>query len=240
MSTFRQHFQNAHVVLPVIHAINLHQVRTNAERAMEAGADGVWLINHHQHVHGGKLVEWAEALVAIHPSLWVGINRLDEPARAAFGRLSSAVKGVWTDNAHIDERASGREQRAATGILSARERAGFSGVYFGGFAFKGQRMVADLEAGAKLATSFMDVVTTSGPQTGTAPSTEKVRAIREAIGDFPLAVASGISPENVHLFLPYVDAFLVASSIIQQRSDLELFDTARLRVLVRAVRSYHG
>lgn len=236
MTIFRQHFQNPQVILPVIHVINQHQVRTNADRAIEAGADGIWLINHHEHVTGQKLVDYADMLTGVYPDLWVGINRLDEPSRNAFYGLTSAVKGVWTDNAQVDERKAAREQNAAVSIMSARDRSHFRGVYFGGFAFKGQRLVTDLGAGARIATSFMDVVTTSGPQTGTAPSTEKVQSIRDAIGDFPLAVASGISPENVHLFRPYVDAFIVATSIITPRSELELFDPARLRALIQAAR----
>ena len=58
--------------------------------------------------------------------------------------------------------------------------------------------------------------------------------MKEAIGDHPLAIASGISLENVEQFLPYSDAFLVATSLLKPGT--EDFDPQRVKDLVRAVR----
>ena len=66
---------------------------------------------------------------------------------------------------------------------------------------------------ARRAKPWMDVITSSGPGTGYAASVEKAKALRSGAGAHPLALASGVSPENVDGFLPYVDAFLVASEI---------------------------
>jgi predicted TIM-barrel enzyme len=44
----------------------------------------------------------------------------------------------------------------------------------------------------------------------------------------PLAVASGIRCENVELFLPHVDAFLVASDIEERLGVLSLSRTREL------------
>ena len=59
----------------------------------------------------------------------------------------------------------------------------------------------------------MDVVTSSGRGTGIAADIEKVRILREAIPDTPLGLASGVTPENVGAYLPYVEAYLVATGI---------------------------
>ena len=59
----------------------------------------------------------------------------------------------------------------------------------------------------------MDVITSSGPGTGYAATVEKAKALRSGASGHPLALASGVSPENVDGFLPYVDAYLVASEI---------------------------
>lgn len=61
--------------------------------------------------------------------------------------------------------------------------------------------------------SKMDVITTSGPGTGQPASVNKIARIRSYIGDFPLALASGVNKDNKKLFEPYVDYMLVASSI---------------------------
>jgi predicted TIM-barrel enzyme len=81
----------------------------------------------------------------------------------------------------------------------------------------------------------MDVVTTSGPGTGHAAEVEKIRRMKQALADAPLAIASGIAPENVGHYLPYADAFLVATGI--SRSFTEL-DATRVRLLVECVRSF--
>ena len=53
----------------------------------------------------------------------------------------------------------------------------------------------------------------SGPGTGDAATVEKSKALRAGSGAHPLVLASGVSPENAAGFLPYVDAYLVASEI---------------------------
>jgi predicted TIM-barrel enzyme len=122
-------------------------------------------------------------------------------------------------------------------------------LYFGGVAFKHRAHIPDERLGAvaaEAAASGVDVVTTSGTQTGTPPTVEKIRRMweglasdriaaavpaylaRKVVTRHPLAVASGITPKNVRPFLPYVDAFLVASGI---ESKFGVFDPARVRAL---------
>lgn len=84
-------------------------------------------------------------------------------------------------------------------------------------AFKKQRVVSPEHYGlsASIATSFMDVVCTSGVKTGSAPDLEKIKSIRQGCGrDRVLAIASGITPENVIDFLPYANCLLVATGTI--------------------------
>jgi predicted TIM-barrel enzyme len=80
----------------------------------------------------------------------------------------------------------------------------------------------------------MDVVTTSGPGTGEAASVEKIRTMKNALGDFPLAIASGLTPENVGDFRDLADCFLVASGISSSWTD---FDPVRIKDFVQAARS---
>jgi predicted TIM-barrel enzyme len=88
---------------------------------------------------------------------------------------------------------------------------------FGGVAFK--YIAPDLsgEALAEACTEAkerVNVATTSGERTGSPPSIQKLVAIRSALkGEIPLAVASGVTEENAISLFPYVDKFLVSSSI---------------------------
>jgi predicted TIM-barrel enzyme len=80
----------------------------------------------------------------------------------------------------------------------------------------------------------MDIVTTSGSGTGQSAHVDKIRSMKRAIDPFPLAVASGITPENVPQYLPISDCFLVATSISLSWSEL---DPERVATLVSRVRS---
>ena len=104
-------------------------------------------------------------------------------------------------------------------------------------AFKYQRLIYDLRQAAVKATPYMDVVTTSGPGTGHAAAVAKIRLMKQALGDFPLAIASGVTPENVADYLPYADCFLVATGISRSFEELE---PERVKLLVRNIRGWAG
>ena len=120
-------------------------------------------------------------------------------------------------------------------ILEARDAIGWMGLYFGGVAFKYQRRVNNLRSAARNARDYMDVVTTSGPRTGLAADIEKIRIMKKALDDFPLAIASGITPENVTEYLPYSDCYLVSTGISR---NFEEFDPNLVELLVQTVPKY--
>jgi len=233
VTRYRRTFQNRHVVLPVIHVETQDMALRNAELAREAGADGVFLINHS--TTSSRLLDIHSALTRRLNDWWIGVNCLDLDPLEVFARISRDVSGVWVDNAMIDERTD--SQPEARSVLQAQMSKGFSGLYFGGVAFKYQRHVADPRSATIAAAKFMDVVTTSGPGTGQPAHVEKIRAMKEALTDSPLAIASGITPDNVAEYLPYSDCYLVATGI--SRSFVAL-DRDLLKALIDRVRSYDG
>ncbi|MBI3987468.1 MAG: adenine phosphoribosyltransferase [Lentisphaerae bacterium] len=228
---YRDVFANQHVVLPVIHVESLEQALRNVRIAHDAGADGVFLINHGS--SSSDLLAVHEEVWKEYPDWWVGVNCLDLNPSEVFARVSEHVAGVWADNAMIDE--NREDQFGAKAILEAKQKSGWKGLYFGGVAFKYQRQVNKLRPAARIASRYMDVVTTSGPGTGKAADVEKIRDMKNAIGDFPMAIASGITPENVVDYLDIADGFLVATGISSNFTEL---DAGRVKALVRAVRSH--
>lgn len=228
-SRYRDVFPQRHVVLPVIHVASEAQAIRNAEIAWSAGCDGIFLINHG--IGHGELLAIHAAVAARGPGRWIGVNCLDLDPGSAFAALNGRVDGLWVDNARIDERTT--DQPAADAIDRARRSSGWGGLYFGGVAFKYQRQVDDLGTAARSARPYLDVVTTSGPGTGQAANHQKIADLKAALGDFPLAIASGITPENVASYLPIADCFLVATGISR---DFDELDPVRVRALVEAVR----
>ena len=205
------------LLLPVIHVESEEQALRNAQIAYEAGCGGVFLINHD--IPYTALLEIHHTVYQTWPEWWIGVNCLDlEPAQI-FGVISEEVAGVWVDNAKIVEQRAA--QPAAEKIQQARQKSGWSGLYFGGVAFKYQRAVADVGQAARLAGGYMDVVTTSGPGTGQAARREKIAAMKAALGEAPLALASGISLTNIDHYLGLADYFLVATSISKSWTELD-------------------
>ena len=230
-SRFRSVFSRRHVVLPVVHVKSEEQTLRNVRIAHHAGADGVFLINHG--ISGERLLSIHKTVRAAHPDWWVGVNRLGALSPAdVFLSVDNSVSGVWVDSAMIDERSE--SQPHAQHVLEVQETTNWQGLYFGGVAFKYQRHVEDLAKAARNAAPYMDVVTTSGTGTGHAAHVEKIRVMKRALGEYPLAVASGITPDNVEDYLKIADCFLVATGI--SRSFHEL-DPDSVEELVHTVRT---
>ena len=225
-------FAKKYVFLPVIHVIDYEQARRNTVLALDQGADGVFLINHEMDdvrpVSAQALLAIRRRLTAELKDSWIGVNCLDLSAREQFEHVPSDVSGIWADNAHVDDTDVGRLE--ANQINEARRA--FQGLYFGSVAFKYQRAVRDEAATAHDAQQFVDIVTTSGTGTGKAASIEKIARMKQAIGINPLAIASGITPENIEAYLPYVDCYLVATGISHSFTELDPEKVSQLASLI--------
>jgi hypothetical protein len=230
------------VVLPVVHVLDSAQAIGNAGCAIAAGAAGVFLINHD--FPPPQFMPIIRDVRARYPSLWIGVNFLAVTGRDAFpvlgalAREGCEVDAYWADDARIDEHAPMNAQLEAKAIDAVRRDSGWSGLYFGGTCFKKQREVAPehYAAAAERARACMDVVTTSGVATAHAPDLAKIDVFRKAIGDAPLALASGITPDNASLFAHHVDCFMVATGI-NRLGDFYNIDPARLERLMAITRA---
>jgi predicted TIM-barrel enzyme len=81
--------------------------------------------------------------------------------------------------------------------------------------------------------SYMDAVCTSGPGTGKAADVSKIATMHKAVGsEGAIALASGVTAENVSTYLPYVDAFLVGTGI---EARFGVLDAAKLAAPLAAV-----
>ncbi len=220
------------VVLPVIHVLETERTLRNIEVLSGEGAAGCFLINHDFDVD--TFLPIIRDVRAARPDLWMGLNFLAVTGLDAFPKLielereGCRVDAYWADDAQIDERVD--DQVEAQAIQDAKT--GWNGLYFGGTAFKKQRPVAedDYAKSARIAVDWMDVVCTSGQATGIEAEDSKIATFRHAISDAPLALASGITPENAHRYAE-VDAFMVATGINYDDNFYDI-DPARLRRLL--------
>jgi uncharacterized protein len=229
------------VVTPVIHVTDIRQTLLNIGHVARLGAPGVFLINHDFPV--AEFLPILRAARAACPNTWMGVNFLAQPGRIAFpilgtlAREGHQIDAYWADDACMDEREP--VQTEAEAISSIRTESGWQGMYFGGVCFKKQRPVdpALNEYSARLARPFMDVVTTSGVATGHATEMTKITDFRRGLGDAPLAIASGVTPDNAADYVADVDCFLVATGI-NHTNDFYNIDPARLAALLDLCRDY--
>ncbi len=226
------------VILPVIHVLDDARTAANIDHIIDAGLKGCFLINHDFGIDAFLPV--LEAIRGRYPDFWIGVNFLAVTGLKAFPILADLdARGVridayWADDARIDESAVTQEE--ADNIAATRTACGWEGLYFGGTAFKKQRPVdpKDYARAAGIAGGFMDVVTTSGIATGHSADLGKLAEFRGALPDRPIALASGITPDNATDY-DMVDCFMVATGI-NFENDFYNIDPARLSCLVNVCR----
>jgi len=222
-------------VFAVIHVQNQSQAYSNLRIAEDTGCDGAFLISHGE-VAPDELWDIYFHLRRI-SRLTLGINQLGYPTSLCFSdayargrREGLRVPMIWADNYKLTHEG----QSLPDVVRDYKQRVlRDPPLYFGGVAFKHQPEEhltgPELAREAIQACGHVDVLTTSGIRTGTAPDIEKIRTMREAVGTrAKLAIASGITPENVGEFLPYADAFLVSTGISRDFYNLDPLKTHRL------------
>ena len=225
------------VVLPVIHVLDNEQAESNVKLAIASGCSGVFLINHDFGID--EFLPIIQHVRNVFPDIWLAVNFLAVTGKDAFpilGKLASEgikVDGYWGDDARIDEFSGRNNQTEAEEILKVKKDSGWDGMYFGGTCFKKQREVLPehYATSAELATHFMDVVTTSGVATGHAADLGKIEMFRKACKGTPIAIASGITPENVHQYSGLIDCIMVATGI-NIEDDFYNIDPTRLEKLM--------
>lgn len=209
---------------PVIHCIDPyykngigHAIR-NTGLAIENGADGVFLICHGMGCEG--LLYLYEIVRKQFPNVWIGVNFLDiSPIKTFHG---SSLCFDWSKLSFVAKKCENLNALWIDGMPN--ERLPLSGIQvFGGVAFK---YLSPHLSGAALAIACenaircVDVATTSGDKTGSAPSAEKLEIIKRHLGGrIPLALASGVSSNNIHKF-GAADIFFAASSICERNPKL--------------------
>lgn len=210
-------------VWPVIHVKNYPDSVGAAQLARAHGCAGVFLIS-----MMGYDDELRPTLLCIRkdvPDLLVGANYLGErlPAAAYLRSQREGFDATWVDWSGC---VSGGSLPEGEEVARVR-RPGHK--FFAGVAFKGQQPDSAPGWSAKRAIQLGYIPTTSGPATGHAPLPKKIQNIRAVLNPSDdLAIASGLTPENIATFAPMISHALVATGISNENG----FDPAKLHAFV--------
>lgn len=228
-------------IYPVVHINDPKTATRQASRAIELGADGIFLIDH-QNTSPDDTFHVFDNLKA--ETLPIGVNLLGYSAyeagmlvsqSIADSKISKAPDALWVDDTL--EVGWGRPSDFMTLRESAPELRAMR--YFGGAAFKyTQTFTDDPKLAAREAArleKYVDVVTTSGSGTGCAAPISKISAMKQQIQK-PLALASGVSIENIQDYFGSVDYVLAASSV-ETAPYSGVFDESKLADFITKVHS---
>ncbi len=191
-------------IIPVIHMLNEEQVFKNVETCLECGIKKVFIINHNVSVK--DLLSCARKVKEKHPTLWVGINILGVHLGHKLSYALPRIDALWCDETITTE------QYYLWKTSDCK--------LFGGLAFKYQPQPSDLKSACDMAKVSTDVATTSGTGTGTPANLKKIEDIRKYLGEHPMAIASGVSVDNILDYAGIADYLLVATSITYFQNEL--------------------
>lgn len=213
-------------IYPVIHYYNDEKTIKEAQIAKKAGADGVFLISH---------VGLDERLIPLAVEIKnllkfkVGINLLPyDNLHTAHIAKKNNIDMVWFDNCGV----SSGEITDEGVSLRAFSQLNKDIDIFASVAFKYQNKEKNPVLAASNALSCGFIPTTSGDRTGHAPSVDKIKSMFDKTGT--LAIASGMTVDNVNNFKNYLSHILVSTGV--SKDDFS-FDEEKLKEFIIQAKS---
>jgi predicted TIM-barrel enzyme len=207
---------------PVVHIKNTLQTLDNVLIAKDSGADGIFLID-----HSGWPPDFLIASVVDifkRDNFSIGINYLGRDNIEAMEHVAKLdCDMIWCDNAGMDDDSIEYPER----FCEIQKTLNIS--FYGGVHFKYQnKPKKNIVDSMEKAIKYVTHPTLSGTATGVEADINFITEAYNAAKGKQLAIASGITEDNIDKYLPYIDHFLVASSIIDKTSDIEMFDEKKL------------
>lgn len=215
-------------VYPVIHYKDDSTTISQAILAKTLNADGVFLISHIG--NNEKLIPLAIEIKKLFPNFQVGLNFLGETAlHTAKIVKENNLDMIWADSCGVSSQGLNEEGQELKDWASNNQEINV----FASVAFKYQRNESNPPLAANEAQNAGFIATTSGAGTGQAPSVNKIRDMSLATNG-QLAIASGMTCENIEEFVPYLSHILVATGV--SKDDYH-FDVDKLTTFIRLVKS---
>jgi len=209
---------------PVIHFLNEKIALEQVSLAKRCGADGVFLISHRG--NDDELGWVALEARKIHLDYPIGINLLTrKPQVAAWVAMENGLDMVWADDMGVDSNGVSETGKSMAEFAVQHPMIKL----FASVAFKYQANEPHPALAARNALDAGFIPTTSGSGTGSAPDLEKIISMSKETSGC-LAVASGMTPDNIDKYAPYLSYALVATGISVDEHHL---DEKKLRRFIK-------
>lgn len=202
------------------------------ENAMEGGADAVVFIN-----EWSSHEELKNCLDGVRKKYQgpLGVNYLPKEASPDYGTIEAfslakdySLQIVWTDFSGVDL----IKEKPEISLHTIENQKCNEFFYCSGIHMKYSNLIdpnKPIEKSALQAMGWLDGIIMTGPKTGIAVDVDKLKRARAVLGNYPLGLASGVSPENAEQLAPHADFFLVASSLQKENFRIDGQKVKRLR-----------
>ncbi len=172
-----------------------------------------------------------------HPQTVYGVNILGNYARAFDLAEKYNARFIQIDSVcgHLHP---AYDEQYARSLNALRERS--DAVVLGGVRFKYQpvRSGRSVEEDLRLGMERCDAIVVTGDGTGMATPMEKVRQFRAAIGDFPLILGAGVTPDSLRETVERCDGAIVGSYFKEGHRDIGDVCEAYVREFMEKKRLY--
>lgn len=208
-------------IWPVIHidSKNPEMAMDNAKIVATCKCQGVFLIS----IEGDddSTPSIAARIKADHPQLKVGINLLQHsPQHAVHISLERKLDATWADQTLFSDNPEPQQTDQIFRIQELLKNSP-NHKFFTSVSFKYQKADPNPDQSAIRANSYNFIPTTSGPGTGKSASQEKLQKLRATLKKDKLAVASGVTPQNVAQHIGLITHILVATGISKSFHQLD-------------------
>lgn len=200
MDKFIKVFGKNNVLLPVIHCLEINQVMRNCEICFNNNVDGIWLIGHY--LDHKILLDILAQIRKIYHNKWIGLNFLDLHPFQVFmflNNINVKIDGIWCDNGGVCD----DDKIAEINLYHMMSSNLPNLLYFGGIAFKHQKQPNNLIKTLNMASQYMDIMVSSGIDTGIAMDINKSKCIIYNCDNTPIGVASGVNYDNLSQFIKF-------------------------------------
>ena len=212
------------IVLPVLDCYTPSQFMSNIENLYlyykQGKISGAFIVSTNIEYPIFKLVY--EEIKNKFPDFWLGVNLIGEN----IFKILEFIKefhpdGMWIDNSYLNNK---NDMGICDLILNQIKKYNWTGLYFGGFMFKYSNSCNTYDSSLlKLTHQYMDVLTTSGDATGIEIKQEKLDFISDNVKEnICIAVASGITPNNIKNIKSKCNIFIMRTSIINYLGNIDL------------------
>lgn len=210
-------------IIPVIHHIDEKTTFENVKICSNNNVYGIFLIQ-----MDGKnetLTNLAKKIKLEFESLKVGVNHLGYYAKeSVLECINYGLDMCWSDNSIVSS-----EHISNEALEIQKEIKNMDFKFFNSVAFKYQKKEPNPPLAAIKSKSLGFIPTTSGVATGVFADLNKIKAIKNDLKEYPLALASGLNVDNVKDFQPYINFGLVSTGISE---DFHHFSNKKLKELM--------